>query len=162
MKMRLKAGLAMIFLFLGLLFASPVGAESPTVSGIAKELLCQCGCTMVLSNCECEYQEVMIAGIEQQIAQGRSKGQIIDSFVAQYGEQVLLSPTKKGFNLMAWILPFVALLAGGIAIYIALRAWVRRGKHLLGVEAEAEETDEEYRRRLEKELEEFTEEEGFR
>jgi hypothetical protein len=59
-------------------------------------------------------------------------------------------------------LPFAAILAGGGIIYIALKAWVRRGKRrLTNAVTEAEEGDEEYRHQLEKELEEFTER-GFR
>jgi hypothetical protein len=55
-------------------------------------------------------------------------------------------------------LPFGALLIGGVIVYTALRVWVRQGKRPSEVEVEAEETTEEYRRRLEKELSEFTEE----
>ena len=153
-----------IILFLFLLLASPVRADSPTVSGISKELICQCGCTLVLANCnhdECMSRDAMTTLIEQKIAEGQSSEQIIQFFVAQYGEKVLASPPKQGFNLTAWILPFAAILGGGGIIYIALRKWVKRGKQSqASVEAEKEE-DEKYRRQLEKELEDFTEE-GFR
>jgi cytochrome c-type biogenesis protein CcmH len=161
MKMGFKIKLAITILLFSLLFASPVKADSHTVSEISGELVCQCGCTLILNSCnhsECGSMEAMTASIEQQIAQGRSKGQIIQSFVDIYGEAVLSSPPKRGFNLTAWILPFGALLIGGVIVYTALRVWVRQGKRPSEVEVEAEETTEEYRRRLEKELSEFTEE----
>ncbi len=155
-------GIALLFF---LLSASPARAESATVSDISKQLICQCGCTMVLSNCshtECASREAMTTLIGQKLAQGQSEEQIIQSFVAQYGEQVLASPPKRGFNLTAWVTPFAALLFGGGVIYIALREWVRRGRRpQTNVMAEAEESDREYQRRLEKELKEFTER-GFR
>lgn len=154
-----------ITLLLFLLFASPVRADSAMVGDISKQLICQCGCTMVLSNCthtECSTREAMTALIKQKIDQGKSGEQIIQSFVAQYGEQVLASLPKQGFNLVAWVLPFVAILGGGGVIYIVLKAWVIRGKgHPTNAVTEAEEGDEEYQYRLEKELEEFTER-GFR
>jgi len=157
-----KLGIALLFF---LLFASPVSADSATVSDISKQLVCQCGCTMVLSNCshtECASREAMTTLIEQELAQGQSEEQIIQSFVSQYGEQVLAAPIKRGFNLTAWVAPFAALLLGGGVIYIALQAWVRRGRHSqTGVISEAEERDGEYQHRLEKELKEFTER-GFR
>ncbi len=157
-----KLGLAAL---LFLLLASPVKADSTTVSDISKELICQCGCTMVLANCshaECMSREEMTTLIEQKLAQGQSEEKIIQFFVAQYGEQVLASPPKRGFNLVAWVLPFAAILGGGGVIYIALKAWVKRGKgHPTNAVTKAEEGDEEYQRRLEKELEEFTER-GFR
>ncbi len=154
-----------IILLIILLSASPVRADSITVGDIAKQLICQCGCTMVLSNCshaECASREAMTALITQKLAQGQPAEQIIQFFVAQYGEQVLASPPKKGFNLTAWILPFVAILGGGGIIYAALKGWIRRGKtQQTNAVTKAEEGDEEYQRRLEKELEEFTER-GFR
>ncbi len=154
-----------IFFILFFLFASPVMAESATVSGIAKQLICQCGCTLVLANCthsECMSRDTMTTLIEQKLAQGQSEEQIIQSFVDQYGEQVLASPPKRGFNLTAWILPFAAILGGGGIIYMALKKWVWQGRQsATPAEAEVEEGDEEYQSRLKKELEEFTER-GFR
>ncbi len=159
-------GLKKLFITLLLLLpVTPVMADAATVSDISKQLICQCGCTMILSNCshdECTVRDAMTSLIEQKLAQGQSEEQIIQFFVAQYGEEVLASPPKRGFNLVAWLLPFAALLFGGVAIYIALQAWVRRGRHSqTSVVAEAEESDGEYRHQLEKELEEFTER-GFR
>lgn len=102
-------------------------------------------------------RDTMTTLIEQKLAQGQSEEEIIQFFVAQYGEQVLASPPKRGFNLVAWVLPFAAILGGGGVIYIALKAWVRRGRQSqTSAIAEAEEGDEEYRRQLEQELEEFT------
>ncbi len=99
----------------------------------------------------------MTAFIEQEIAGGQSEPQIIQSFVDQYGEQVLASPPKRGFNLVAWLLPFAAILGGGGVIYIALKKWVWQGRQSPTIAtAEADEKNEEYQRRLEKELEEFT------
>jgi cytochrome c-type biogenesis protein CcmH len=147
-------------LLLGLLFALPVRAQSP-VDEISEELICQCGCNLLLSDCDhavCRSRDEMTALISQKLAQGQSKSEIIQSFVDQYGEQVLAVPTKRGFNLVAWILPFGALMAGGGVVYTLLRAWVRQGKRrLVSDMAEVGEEDEEYGRRLEKELEEFIE-----
>ena len=163
--MGLKGKLIVILLFIVLLSASPVRANEATVSDISKQLVCQCGCNMVLINCshaECMSPEAMTAVIEQKLAQGQTAEQIIQYFVVQYGEQVLASPPKRGFNLVAWVLPFVAILGGGGIIYIALKEWVRRGKtHQTTATPEAEEEDEKYQQQLTKELEEFRER-GFR
>ncbi len=157
--MGLKEKLSIILLIV--LLSLPAGrANAATVSDISKQFVCQCGCTMILSNCshaECMVRDTMTTLIEQKLAQGQSEEQIIQSFVDQYGEQVLASPPKRGFNLTVWILPFAAILGGGGIIYMALRKWVWQGRQsVTTAEAEVEESDEEYRRRLEKELEEFT------
>jgi len=153
-----------VFLLL-LLSVSPVRADSATVDDISKKLICQCSCMMVLGNCshvECTSREAMTAVIEQRIAEGQSEEQIIQSFVAQYGEKALATLPKQGLNLTAWVLPFVAIIGAGGVIYVALKKWVRQGKNRQATAVtEAQEGDEEYQRRLEEELEEFTER-GFR
>ena len=146
--------------FLATLSASPVMADSATVSSISKELICQCGCGRILNSHVCDTQEAMTTVIEQKLAQGQSEEEIIQYFVAQYGEQVLASPPKRGFNLTAWLSPIAALLLGSGVIYVALKQWLRRGKSSQTIPP-AEEANEEYRRQLEKELAEFTER-GFR
>ncbi len=162
--MSLKKILLAFVLSAVLLSTAPVLADSATVSEIADELICQCGCTMVLSNCthaECSSRSAMTAIIGQKLDQGESKEQIIDYFVRQYGEQVLSSPPKTGFNLVAWLLPFAAIMAGGVVIYLSLKAWVRRGSRQADATGEIEEESEAYRQQLKKELDEF-EEGGFR
>ncbi len=163
--MNLKKILLAVVLSAALLSATPVLADGPTVSDVAGELVCQCGCNMILSNCthaECSWAVPMTALIKQKLAQGESKEQIIDYFVSTYGEKVLASPPKKGFNLVAWLLPFGAILAGGVVIYLALKTWVRRGsRYQADTTDETEEGDEAYRQQMDKELDEFGEG-GFR
>ncbi len=162
--MGLKGKLSIILLITVLSF-SPARANAQTMSDISKELICQCGCTLVLANCthsECMSRDTMTTLIEQKLAQGQSEAEIIQLFVAQYGEQVLASPPKRGFNLVAWVLPFAAILAGGGIVYMVIKRWVWQGRQSpTMVTTEAEEGDEEYRRQLEEELEKF-EERGFR
>ena len=150
-------------LFIVLISVSPARANSATVSSISDQLVCQCGCAMVLSNCthvECMSRETMTVLIKENLAEGQSEEEIIGFFVAQYGEQVLSSPPKRGFNLVAWVTPFAVILVGGVVIYIALKKWAKRGRYS-PVSIVTEEGDEEYKHRVEKELEEFTER-GFR
>ncbi len=159
-----KLGIAIaIAIALVLFSASPVMAAPPAVGDISEELICQCGCTLTLNSCthiECMSRASMTTQIEQRLAKGQSAKQIIQFFVDQYGEQVLSSPPKRGFNLVAWLLPFAAILGGGGVIYMALKKWVRQSRQT-SVITKAAEGDEEYQRQLEKELEEFTEK-GFR
>ena len=154
-----------IILLVGLFSFFPVRANAQTVSDISKELICQCGCTLTVANCthgECMSRDAMLTLIEQKLTQGQSEPEIIAFFVAQYGEQVLSSPPKRGFNLVAWILPFVAILAGGGIIYIVLNKWVWQGRQSPTIATtEVDERDEKYQQRLDKELAEFTTR-GFR
>ena len=146
-----------ILISLVLLSVTPALANSTTASAIAKKLICQCDCGRVLDSHVCTTQEEMVTLIKQKLAQGQSEAKILDYFVAEYGEQVLAAPPKRGFNLIIWIAPFVALLLGGGIIYITLRKWVMKSKtHQTNAVTKAKEGDEEYQHRLKKELEEFT------
>lgn len=160
--MKLIAKLFIFLLLLGILSAAPAGAQT-TVNDVSKGLMCQCpDCVMTLDSCDCGFADNMRLIIAEKIDQGQTKGQILDYFVAIYGEQVLTTPSKSGFNLIVWIAPFGVLLVGGGAVFFALRTWVGQGRSLQIEEVAAgEEVDDEYQSKLEKELDEFTQE-GFR
>jgi len=164
MKSKLKYSLILALVVL-MYILLPLKASAATTAEIAKQLICQCGCYAVLSNCthgECMVRDSMLKIIDQKLSEGQTAKQIIDTFVVDYGEQVLSAPTKQGFNLTAWILPFVAILAATVAIVFVIRAWVKRGKVEQPEIASASSGEEdEYSRRLDKELNEFTDR-GFR
>ena len=131
---------------------------------VEKELMCQCGCTMVVDVCDCETANQIREKIAGFINQGQSKDQTVGYFVSQYGEKMLSSPAKKGFNLVAWVVPFAAVVAGGTGLFFILKNWTRRGKSggdeegLIPVLQVSEEEAEEYRDRLAEELKRFKEE----
>lgn len=67
--------------------------------------------------------------IDEEIAAGRTDQEIIDSFVAAYGEQVLLDPPSTGWGVVLWAVPLAVLAAGVIAI-VGLR---RKNRETAGV-----------------------------
>jgi cytochrome c-type biogenesis protein CcmH len=48
---------------------------------------------------------------------------VLQGFVQQYGSTVLSAPTTTGFNVVAWIMPFFALLAGLTLVTVIVRKW---------------------------------------
>ncbi len=142
--------------FLNLMIATPALADG-AVDAIANELMCQCGCTKTVASCDCGTAEQMRQTIKAYLDQGKSKEEILAYFVGQYGEVVLSTPTKKGFNLIAWVIPFAGIVLGAGAVYLALRKWVFRGQELEEVTVE-EVTDAEvaeYEERLRRDLAAF-------
>jgi len=147
--------LLIVFLF-SFLSVSPARADSEAAADISNQLICQCGCGRILDSHVCDTQEAMVALIEQKLAQGQSQEEILNFFVTLYGEQVLSTPPKRGFNLVVWVVPPAALLFGAGVVYVALKGWVRRDEaHETGAVPGVSEGDDEYRDRLEKELKEF-------
>ena len=61
-------------------------------------------------------------------AAGWTSGRVKDRLIAQFGNEILASPPKSGFDLLAWVIPAAAL-AGGVAVAsaLALRWRGRRG-----------------------------------
>lgn len=153
--MKRKLGLLLIMVFLALPAANTYAA---TVEDVANQLICQCGCTQVLSKCAepvCTTREEMKGLIREKLNQGRTQQEIIQSFVAKYGEKVLASPSKTGFNLTVWLAPIAAILLGGVVIYATVKKMLRHGKQTVEITAVPEKEDEAYRRRLEKDLKDF-------
>ncbi len=119
-------------------------------------LMCKCDdkCGKVLINCTCSTSDKTRAKFSKMLASGLTVEQIIKSQVDEYGETVLSAPTKFGFNLTAWVMPFVALIAGGVGVRKIINSWVVK-KQQEDVQDESEEkpaTPGKYSKRLQDEL----------
>lgn len=65
--------------------------------------------------------------VRERLARGETPDQVRRYFVSRYGEWVLLKPKAAGVNLSVWLLPLLALLAGGAVVWVAVGRWVERG-----------------------------------
>jgi len=91
-------------------------AETTTNAQVSQSLTCQCGCGLTVANCNmptCSFSVPTRAEIDQMIGKGMGRAQIIAFYRHKYGEKVLSAPTTEGFNLLAWTMPFIALVVGG-------------------------------------------------
>ncbi|RJQ38216.1 MAG: hypothetical protein C4550_07045 [Nitrospiraceae bacterium] len=80
---------------------------------------------MTVAACNDSTAEQTRQDIQQRLASGQTKEQIIEAYVQQYGETILTVPRKSGFNLVAWVIPPAAVLSGGALVYYAVTRWVR-------------------------------------
>src|SRR5438093_10899061 len=93
--------------------------------------------------------------ITARIAAGDTKSEIKRKLVLQFGPAVLAEPSKSGFNLLAWVLPFVALgLGAAVLAWLAWR-WSRRRDGEPPTVAGTAPLDPELERRLDGELAPF-------
>jgi cytochrome c-type biogenesis protein CcmH len=65
--------------------------------------------------------------VRERIAAGDSDAQVVDFLVARYGEFVLLKPRLKSHTLLLWLLPPLALVGGGLALWAHHRRRSRSG-----------------------------------
>ncbi len=133
------------------LAAKPEG-NRPTLADLEGEVMCPV-CNTTLDQSSSPAARQIEAFISARIAAGDSKNEITDRLVAEYGPQILAAPPKKGFNLLAWLLPFVGLLGG--AIVLGLLAW--RWSHTREPEPPAAPLSPALERRVDEELARFDE-----
>lgn len=124
------------------------------VNEIAKELWCPLCSGVRLDACELKACEQMRDMIAEQLAEGQGKQEIKDYFIAQYGPQVLGEPPLEGFNWLAWILPFAALIGGGVFVWRNTRRMVSASPKEAPATAQTI-ADDEYSQRLEEELKRY-------
>lgn len=130
------------------LLALPGLAMALTVRDVAEDVRCPtCNTPLDVSNSA--VAQDMKALIARRIDQGWTKQRIIDELVDEFGPTVLATPPKSGFDLIAWIVPALAVAAGLCAIPIVARLWHRRGAT---VAAPPPAISDEDRRRLDERL----------
>ncbi len=98
--------------------------QRPTLEELERELTCPtCKQSLAMSNAP--VADRMRAFIRERIAAGDTKSEIKAKLVAEFGEGVLAAPPKRGFNLLAWILPLGGLAAASVALGLLARRWLR-------------------------------------
>jgi cytochrome c-type biogenesis protein CcmH len=67
----------------------------------------------------------MRAVIRSKLGAGEADQQILDEFVASYGDSILTEPPKHGISLGVWVGPVVAVAFGAVVLSVLLRSWRR-------------------------------------
>ena len=131
---RLLAALALLALALCRLrrrvafgsFAWPKTSSTRTASlaDLEGEVMCPV-CHTTLDQSSSPLARRIKAFISRRIAAGDSKSQIKERLVAEWGPEILAAPPKKGFDLLAWLLPIVGVLGGALALGALTWRWSR-------------------------------------
>jgi cytochrome c-type biogenesis protein CcmH len=116
---------AAAILALLLLAVLPATAGALTVNEVAREVRCPT-CNTPLDVSSSPAASDMKQYIAERIDRGWDKQRIIDGLVAEFGDGVLATPSKSGFDLIAWLVPGLAVLAGIVTVVILAWTWSRR------------------------------------
>jgi len=100
-------------------------AAEPTAADLEAEIVCPT-CKTTLDQSDAPIARRMKAYIRARLAAGASGEEIKQELVDQFGPGVLAEPPKRGFDLLAWLLPLGGLAVGAVAVGVAVWAWSRR------------------------------------
>jgi cytochrome c-type biogenesis protein CcmH len=140
--------LALVAVALALAAPALVGSR-PSAAAIETKLVCPV-CHETLDQSTSLQAQEMKVEIRRRIAQGWTEKQILDEMVANFGPGVLSTPSKHGFDLLAWVLPLGGAMAGVVVLGFGARYWVRTPA---GPSPPA--LDPEIERRIDEELQRF-------
>jgi cytochrome c-type biogenesis protein CcmH len=99
--------------------------RDPKLEARARELSRELRC-MVCQNQSIDESEAPLARdlrllVRERITKGDTDQQVLDFLVVRYGEFVLLKPPLESRTIILWALPPVALLAGSVGLFFAVR-----------------------------------------
>ncbi|HYP12630.1 MAG TPA: cytochrome c-type biogenesis protein CcmH [Bryobacteraceae bacterium] len=130
---------------------------TPEIRRVGDRLACKCGaCNNTVGTCQmlqCHYTHPARERIAEMQKQGLNDDQIVNSFVKERGLVALAVPPSEGFHLLGWIMPFIAIGFGLIAVWAFLRR-NRRKPDLVEIPPDPQ-RDERYRKRIEQEFSEL-------
>jgi cytochrome c-type biogenesis protein CcmH len=133
--------------------AAAASEKHPTQSELESEVVCP-ACHTTLDQSSSPIAQRMKAFIAARIRAGDTKTEIEDALVAQFGQAVLAKPATHGFDLLAWVLPIVGLLAGAAVVGVAAWRWSRSAPRA-GPATASPPLDPELERRVDEELARF-------
>jgi cytochrome c-type biogenesis protein CcmH len=119
-RLALAAALALVF------FLPAHAQKTERAKAVGHRLFCMCGCKQILVECNhvgCTMSTAMLKKLDAEIESGKSDDLVVQAFVQEFGAQVVAEPPAKGFNLLGWIMPFVAVALGFLLVRAALTRW---------------------------------------
>ena len=118
---------ALLWVALALLVVAPASAseQKPTPAELESELICPV-CETTLDSSDAPVARLMKARIRERIAAGDTKSEIKAYFVDQFGTGVLAVPPRRGFGLVAWLLPLAGVGVALVVVGAFAWRWSRR------------------------------------
>jgi cytochrome c-type biogenesis protein CcmH len=122
------------------------------VNEVARELFCPVCESTPLDVCAtqacADWREV----IRTKLSEGQSAEEIKEYFATQYGDRALAEPPRRGFNIMVWLLPILAVAVGLVFFARYMTSLRQPAARPATPAAEGPARQDEYLDRLEREL----------
>jgi cytochrome c-type biogenesis protein CcmH/NrfF len=127
-------------LLLGSIFSVPAAyaQQNPHAKELAKRVKCMCGgCEDSAGLCShpggsfsgpCETARAMQKDLDDRVAKNEMDDAILAAYVTQYGPTVLVEPPKRGFDLLAWVMPVLMPILALLLVWYVVRSWRRKAQ----------------------------------
>jgi cytochrome c-type biogenesis protein CcmH/NrfF len=127
-------------LLLGSIFSVPAAyaQQNPHAKELAKRVKCMCGgCEDSAGLCShpggsfsgpCETARAMQKDLDDRVAKNETDDAILAAYVTQYGPTVLVEPPKRGFDLLAWVMPVLMPILALLLVWYVVRSWRRKAQ----------------------------------
>jgi cytochrome c-type biogenesis protein CcmH len=109
-------------------YAPQQGASQPLapelearVQALGKQLRCAVCQGVSVADSPASMARAQLDTVRELVAEGKTDKEVVDYFVARYGEWVLLEPTAEGFNWLVWLGPVALVALGGFVIWRQLQ-----------------------------------------
>jgi cytochrome c-type biogenesis protein CcmH len=119
---------ALAVALVALALAAPAAAseQHPTLAELEGQLMCPICAGETLAQSDSPAAQRIKAEIQQRIAAGDTRSEIKRRLVSEWGQRILAAPPRHGFDLLAWLLPIVGVLAGAAVIGALAWRWSRQ------------------------------------
>jgi len=97
---------------------SLTASQAALVRDIENNLIAPCCWIQPISEHPSEISDIMRMEVREMVAEGKSRDEILDFYVARYGERILAAPRARGINVLAYAAPFAALILGGGGLFL--------------------------------------------
>jgi cytochrome c-type biogenesis protein CcmH len=144
-----------------LVLAAPAAAseQHPTLAELEGQVMCPVCAGETLAQSDSPAAQQVKRFIQARIAAGDSRSEIKRKLVAEYGTRILAAPPRHGFDLLAWVLPVVGILAGAAVLGLLAWHWSRSREELEPTtepwSANGQRLDSEMEQRVDDELRRF-------
>ena len=123
----MRRGLALLALLALLVPGAALAApHRTTAAAVEQDAMCvQCGTPLAVSNAPSADRERAL--IRSLVDRGWTKARIERKLVAEYGPNVLATPSNHGFDVSNWLVPVLLAIAAVAGIALTVRRWRRAG-----------------------------------
>jgi len=112
--------------------------QNPHAKELAKRVQCMCGgCEDSAGLCShpggsfsgpCGTARAMQKDLDDRVGKNETDDAILAAYVTQYGPTVLVEPPKRGFDLLAWVMPVLMPILALLLVWYVVRSWRRKAQ----------------------------------